>query len=232
MHNRVSSRLVICVLATAVALPCATSWSKGVPLPPPDASRGSIGIKIKVIPPAKMGSSHADAVYFVRVEADTDRFAAENVIPSNYSKGTHVYLLNAKPGRYVVVGCLFTMQAGGGDGKVMFAQPDIARTEVEVVPGKLVFAGDIDTSSSTKTEAADPAQSHYLRLIAPDAASKGFMSRAMAGGYVYIGTFKRFERGADAEGAFWAEAGQEHFKSDPAWTSAVLNRNNGATPGK
>ena len=208
-----------------IGLFASTSWSKSLPLPPPDESRGSIGIKIKVIPPAKIGSAHADVVYFVRVEEDADRFAAENVIPSNYSKGTHVYLLNAKPGRYVAVGCMFAMAGGGGggDGKVVFPRPDIARTEVEVVPGRLVFAGDVESSSSTKLGDADPAQSHYLRLIAADAATKNFMARAFTGGYVYTGAFKAFERGEAAAAAFWAEAGQQHFKNDPAWTSVMLD---------
>jgi len=214
-------------LIVGVVLATAPSWAK-LKLEPPDPARGSIGIKIKVIPPAKMGSSHADVVYFVRVEEERDRFAAENVIPSNYSKGTHVYLLNAKPGKYVAVGCVFNLAAGGGDGVVAFPKPDIARTEVEVAPGKLVFAGDIESSSSTKTDNADPAQSHYLRLISPEGAKHGFLGRAMTGNFMYIGGFKSFEREDPAESSFWAEAGQQHFKNEPAWTSAILNRKSGA----
>lgn len=220
MHAQSSFRTGVCLVA--IALFVTLSWSKSIPLDPPDESRGSIGIKIKVSPPAKMGSSHADQVYFVRVEEPDNRFDAESVIQSNYAKGSHVYLLNAKPGKYVAVGCLFSM-AGGGGGSVVFSQGDIARTEVEVVPGRLAFMGDIESSSSTKVESGDPAQSHYIRLISPEGSKHGFMARAFTGNYLYTGAFKVIERGADAASAFWAEAGQQHFKNEPAWTSVMLD---------
>jgi hypothetical protein len=96
--------------------------AKPLPLEAPDPARGVVGIRIKVIPPAKIGGNSADAVYFVRVVEEGDRFNSESLVHSNYSKGEHVYLLNAKPGRYVAVGCDFDMGPGGGRGSVAFSK--------------------------------------------------------------------------------------------------------------
>ena len=86
---------------------CATlsALAKTPTLEPPVPSRGAIGVKVKLIPHSQMGYFNADAVYFVRVVDDSDRFASDSLIPSTYSKGTNVYLLNARPGRYVAVAC-------------------------------------------------------------------------------------------------------------------------------
>ena len=194
------------------------AFAKPLPLEAPDAGRGVIGVKIKVIVPAKTGSNFADAVYFVRIMEEADRFGSESLINSNYSKGQHVYLLNAKPGRYVAVGCDIDMP-GGGRGSVVFAKAGIEQTEVEVAAGSVVFMGEIEAQSSTKTSESDEAQTHYLRLIAPKASNKGFMSRAMSGNYTYTASFKSVAR--DEATAFWGEATEKHFKNEPAWQARL-----------
>jgi len=195
--------------------------AKPLPLEAPDPGRGVVGVRIKVIPPAKMGSNSADAVYFVRVVEDGDRFDAESLIHSNYSKGQHAYLLNAKPGRYVAVGCEIDMGSGGGRGSVVFSKEGIRQTEIEVAAGSIVFMGEIEAQSSTKTSEADEAQAHYLRLISPSAANKGFMSRAMSGNYAYTASFKSVARDEATATAFWSEAIEKHFKNEPEWRSRI-----------
>ena len=195
----------------------------------PDPSRGVIGVKIKVIAPAKIGHGWADAVYFVRVVEDSDRLAAENFIPSNYSKGKNVYLLNAKPGRYVAVACMFEPAATGAHSTVVFSKADIPRTEIEVVPGGVVFMGVIEANSSSKMSESDEAQSHYLRLIAPTTAKKGFLARAFTYDYAYTATFKSLERDEAAEKGFWVDATDGHFNNEEAWWRIIAAMIDGCT---
>jgi len=211
----------VCWCSVFAILPTCVS-AKPLPLEAPDAERGVIGVKISVLPPARIGSTSASEVYFVRLTEDADRFHAESMINSNYSKGSHVYLLNAKPGRYVAVGCSFTMP-NGAQAAVVFDEADIVKTEVEIQPGSVVFMGDIDAQSSTKTKDSDEAQAHYLRMIAPTAANQTFMARAFTGHYVYTAVFKTIVRTDPAALEFWTEAGEKHFKNDPEWKSRVRN---------
>ncbi len=195
--------------------------AKPLPLEAPDPGRGVVGVRVKVIPPAKMGSNSADAVYFVRVVDEGDRFGAESLIHSNYSKGQHVYLLNAKPGRYVAVGCEIDMGAGGGRSAVVFSKEGIQQTEIEVAAGSTVFMGEIEAQSSTKTSEADEAQAHYLRLISPSAANKGFMARAMSGNFAYTALLKSVAKDEATATAFWSEATEKHFKNEPEWQTRI-----------
>ena len=200
------------------------SWAKPLPLEPPDPGRGIIGVKVKVFPPAQTGWSNADVVYFVRVVEDADRFGAEGVISSNYVKGGHIYLLNAKPGRYVAVGCKFVLGTAGDIGKAAFSKADILQSEVEVTAGGAAFMGAILAESSTNTQELDQAQAHYLPIIAPAAPSKGFGARAVPGDYAYTAVFTRIVRDQAAAKAFWNRAIAKHFKNEPAWSSGLAAR--------
>ena len=239
-------------MKTAIAVACGLfllvtiaplSSAKPMPLETPDPGRGIIGVRVKVIPPARIGSNYCDVVYFVRVVADADRFGAESLIDSNYTDDRDVYLLNAQPGRYVAVGCKLApkhapmapgvpvapgFQVGlsfsAGAATVTFAKADILQTEVEVRAGGVVFMGQIESRSSTKTGEADEAQAHYLQVIAPDAAHQGSVARAFSGQVVYAAAFKSIERGQAAETTFWDESIEKRFTNEPAWASRIAHR--------
>jgi len=204
--------------------------AKSVPVEAPDPGRGTIGITVNVIRPETTGSHPADAVYFVRVVEDADRFAAKSLIPSTYTKGKNVYLLNAEPGRYVAVACSFNAAADMGfagavdDAAVAFSEPDIVKTEVEVRAGAVVFMGAIEAQSATRTQEADGAQSHYLRMMGPTGATRDFLAQTRTEQLVYIAAFQHFERAPTAEAEFWGEAARRDFRKDPAWTSRIAGR--------
>jgi hypothetical protein len=191
------------------------------PLEPPDPGRGIIGLKVKVFPPAQTGWSAADVVYFARVVKDSDRFGAESVIRSNFVKGGHLYLLNAEPGRYVAVGCEFVLGTAGDVGRAAFSKADVAQSEVEVTAGGVVFMGAIVAESSTKTQASDPVQAHYLRIIGSAASSQGSMARAFSGVFDYTATFTSVARDPAAAKAFWNKAIAKHFKNYSAWSDGI-----------
>ena len=195
--------------------------AKGPPLPQPDPERGSIGVTIRAIPPAKIGKMTAIQVYFVRLAEGGDVLDAEYVIPSNYSKKKQVYFLNAKPGRYIAVAAKLS---GGGAGfkyDAFFSIETLPKMEVTVVPGKLVFMGDFLLNTSTKMKEADRAQSLFYRLILPDAARQGFMGRAFRGKAPYTATLKSVDKEAETEREFWSLARQKIFKKEPAWQEFV-----------
>ena len=220
---------LVCIGLVLLAAITPVSSAKPLPLEPPDPGRGIIGVKVKVFPPAQTGWGSADIVYFVRVLQDSDRFGAEGVISSNYVKGGQIYLLNAKPGRYVSVGCKFVLGTAGDIGKVAFSKADILQSEVEVTAGGVVFMGAILAESSTNTHEPDQAQAHYLRIIAPAAASKGFMARAFSADYAYTAVFTSIVRDRAVAKAFWNKAIAKHFKNEPAWSSGLAARS--LTPG-
>ena len=239
MKSAATIALTVMVLASLAP----RSWANSEPLEAPDPGCGIIGVSVKVIPPAKIGSNAADAVYFVRVVEDADRFTAESFIPSNYAMGRNVYLLNAKPGRYVAIGCRFVgnpapvgaaapaspgfhvgVAISPGPATVVFSKADILQTEVEVRAGAVVYMGEIKAQSSTKTRESDEAQTHYLPMISPTAAHQGFMARAFSGNLVYTAVFKSLVRGESAEADFWVGAIREDFKNEPRWTNRIAGR--------
>lgn len=239
MKTTIALACVLFVLVTIAPL----SSAKPLPLETPDPGCGIIGVRVKVIPPARIGGNYCDVVHFVRVVADADRFGAESLIDSNYTDDRDVYLLNAKPGRYVAVGCKLApkpapmgpsvpvapgFQVGlsfsAGAATVTFAKADILQTEVEVRAGGIAFIGRIEAHSSTKTGESDEAQAHYLQVLSPAAAQQGSVARAFSGHVVYTAAFKSIERGQAAEATFWDESIEKHFTNEPAWASRIAHR--------
>ncbi len=218
--NMLKGRYVPVVL-TSLLLLSTVAEAKGPPLPQPDPERGSIGVTIRAIPPAKMGKIAAVQVYFVRPAEDGDVLNAEYVIRTNYSNKKQIYFLNAKPGRYVAVAARLS---GGGTGfkyEAFFSMEMLPEMEVTVVPGKLVFMGDFLLNTSTKMKEADRVQSHFYRLISPDTARKGYMARTFIGKAPYTATLKSVDRGAEKEREFWSLAKQKVFNKEPAWQAFV-----------
>ncbi len=205
------------VVFTSLLLLSTFAEAKGPPLPQPDPERGSIGVTIRAIPPAKIGKMTAVQVYFVRPAEGGDALNAEYVIRSNYAKKKQVYFLNAKPGHYLAVAARLSGRGTGFKYEAFFSMEMLPKMEVTVVPGKLVFMGDFLLETSTKMEEADRAQSHFYRLISPEAASKGLMGRTFSGKAPYTATLKSVDKGAETERKFWSLARQKVFKKEPAW---------------
>ncbi len=182
-------------------------------LPPPDPGRGSIGVTIRAIPPMKIGRMTAVQVYFAR----RDVVNPEYVVSSNYSNKKQVYLLNAKPGRYVAVAARLRGTGAGFTYVAFFPMEMLPETEVTVVPGELVFMGDFLVQTSTKMDEVDPTQSYFYRLIWPEAANSGFLARTFSGQAPYTATLRRVTKTVEREHDFWSLAQRKVFKKEPAW---------------
>ncbi|MCZ6656011.1 MAG: hypothetical protein O7C67_01830 [Gammaproteobacteria bacterium] len=193
--------------------------AKRPPLPQPDPGRGSIGVTIRAVPPGKIGRLTAVQVHFARPAEGEDVLNSEYVVSSNYSNKKQVYLLNAKPGRYVAVAARLS---GGGAAtgfkyEAFFSKDMLSETEVTVVAGELTFMGEFLLQTSTKMAEADPVQSYFYRLISPEAARKGFLGRAFSGHAPYTATLKNVDKTVEDEHEFWSVAQRKAFKKEPAW---------------
>ncbi len=212
------------VVFTTLLLISTFAEAKGPPLPQPDPERGSIGVAIRAIPPAKFGKMTAVQVYFVRPAEGGDVLDAEFVISSNYSDKKQVYFLNAKPGCYVAVAARLKGSGMGLLYEAFFSMEMLPEMEVMVVPGKLVFMGEFLLNTSTKMGEADLVQSHFYRLMLPEAARQGFFGRTFSGKAPYTATLKSVDKGADTEREFSSLAEQKVFKNEPAWQDFVQMR--------
>lgn len=222
MLRKVWSKTALFVLPLLVTVSFAEAREPW--LPAPDPERGAIAVTVRGRFPLGQ-KSPALQVYFVRLGDEVDMYSAESVVPSDFSKKKQVYLLNAKPGRYVAVAARLEGPGTGlgmwGDYVVFFDRAMISRTEVEVTPGRIAFVGDLLVDLKVKMSEADEAQLHYLQLVEPGAARKGFTGRAMSGEYMYRGELIELDQTASTETAFWTLARGKIFKSAPDWSARI-----------
>jgi len=151
---------------------------------PANESAALIAIKVAL---DKEGET--ERLYFVRLE-DGETVIQDEVVSSNYFEDGYVYLLNAKPGRYVAVAAAKLTQKGHAPGPMtpvgggfsvgasynpgpresvtFFPAEMIEATLIEVKPGGVAFMGAWVLSTPWSPgigDGADPAQSHYFRLM-------------------------------------------------------------------
>ncbi len=207
---------------------CATT-----PLPPAviDSEKLSIiGISLKVRAPIKIFSNKPETVFFARIDEDKELFTKDNFIRSNYAKDGQVYLLNAKPGRYVAIGCFYKKTPAGqkstdfatsyaqrpSNFTTFFSEDLITLTDVTVGSGKVVFMGKFVVDSSAGLKNADATQAHYAEIIAPYAeigVTASIISSLLSieQDYYFTGSVHLDERDKQAEMTFLTNA-VKHFK--------------------
>jgi hypothetical protein len=167
--------------AISLALLIAAGCSSPVPRPVSDDS-AALGITVenRWAEPGHP-AEFPDTVYFVRLQGKEQLAAQRELIRSNFRKGNRVYLLNAKPGRYVAVAASETVvrEATRRDSDVLrgldtyrvftsyFDAPLIQGTEVEVGPGDFAVAGHFVVRIADDIEDGDESQRHFHRLVDP-----------------------------------------------------------------
>jgi len=219
------------LISCLVSLP---AWTQDLP----DMQKGSIAVSLRAWSPLGAKRLEAAEVFFVRIDADNDAYAAPEIITSNHEgKDGRVYLLNVEPGRYAVVG--YRTRGGNpllpADKQWIFAEKNlIDLTTVTVGPGQIAFAGEFVTGGTiwrSKSEdldkenayAADDAQVHYLTMMFPEAEEKSTFSRIYGKNPVYLGTnlpTRSPGRVAQAEEEFW-KAARKDKDLDTSWDSVT-----------
>jgi hypothetical protein len=149
------------------------------------------------------GHTQAEYAYFVRLD-ESETYAYDDPIRSNYRIGDYVYLFNAQPGRYAVIAAGYQRQSqgapmgssvglGGGfsmstsvtmtsSNAFMAYLPKtlIDKTVVTVGPAEVAFIGKI-VLDKTSWEEADDVQLHYYHLLAPGHEDFNFLVKAFSG---------------------------------------------------
>jgi hypothetical protein len=243
--------LAALVLASVVS---GSPRNKRLQLAGPDPLSGSIGVTIhrpkvnralefstKVLAGGSL-EQPAVEVFFVKLKDGNEPFDATDLIVSNYADKSHVYLLNAEPGRYVAVaaglgttdgpaiGVTVAGQVGGVPvtfgmtfgvtirANSFFSMEMISDTEVTVVPQEMAFMGDYVVSMDTKMKKqGDEAQAHYYRLLLPGMAEKSNFARNLGGQSVYRADIESVAKDIATERGFWTKSRDKVFKGNPGW---------------
>jgi len=217
-------------LAVASLALFATRPAEAAPrkIPAPDPARGAIGITLEY--DVKILHNHLAAleVYFVPVREDADRLAGESFVPTNFNvpNQRQSFLLNAPPGRYVVVAALMPSPNGRSlPFKAFLSAEMIPLSEVTVTAGGLAFAGEYLVTTSGRFEDADAAQAHYFPLIAPRAAQQATpFGQRLTGEAPYRASLATERRDAVRERVFWNAARTLVFKNHPDWLEVIGRR--------
>ncbi len=162
------------LLAAACSLP---------PAPAPlSEDSAAIGIRVETHWIGGSGvTEYPDKVYFIRLHGDGALGTQRDAVPSNYRKGRQVYLLNAKPGRYVVVassnaygrtGTRRSLDAlsGLGDYEVYTTYYDealIQKTAVEVKAGGFAVVGSFVVEMDREIRYGTRTQKHFYLVLEP-----------------------------------------------------------------
>jgi hypothetical protein len=219
------------VLGLLGVLSITSTAAKDLDIPDPDPGLGAIGVTIQSRGPVAISSRpHASVVFFVNVDEGVDMLRAEEVLASSFSAKNQVYLLNAKPGKYVVVGAYtpeFTSNAQNVNDmpstNIYFDHDMIPATEVTVQPGQIAFAGEIIVKVSVGMKHADETQTYYGQLLGNGAGVNVDVSvgRGITGFSVghltRAGTLQSLDKDPKTEREFWERAIKSVFKDEPSW---------------
>ena len=197
---------VSCLSCVAMALTACNTCDTGPPVPPQDPGSAAVAIRMDERAPWSLFASRNNHLYFVRLDdGPSDSLVRDSFIPSNFCRGDYFYLLNAPPGRYVVVG---SYNVDGDSKTFIFYDEELVRlTEVAVAPGSFSFIGELVVDTTGGFEGNDAVRRHYYQLAHP-----GFGGFNVMNPYdlVYGGYVDEAQREDDAHARFVREA-SSHF---------------------
>ncbi len=113
-------------------------------------------------------------VFFILLNEKDDLTKGTNYIASNYAEDDIAYLIDAKPGRYVVAAAEYdkaSVKTGGKYSEFEFFNKEaISATEIKVKPGEFSFMGIISLQNKVESLKSiqangDDAQKHYSKLL-------------------------------------------------------------------
>jgi hypothetical protein len=205
----------------------------GTALPRPRDDRGSIGVRVRL----RLDPTSSDKIYemflpgqkaktlrvhFARLgdnaKTSTDQewsrqlSATQTVVSSNFADAGQIYLLNAKPGRYVAVAATFGFASGlalADEAVGLFPVGLISQTEVVVDPGSMVFAGDFILRYEEGSYHAIHEQLAQALGVSP-------------GSWRVVG-LGRVKKDPEVETDFWNTSRRVVFAEAAAWAEFVPN---------
>ena len=195
MNLKNLKQLLAAIIAVVTLLSgCATTQ----PIPGMSNPQSSaIAIDLTLNAPIGVFSNKPAQVYFAKID-NQDGLLQQQVIRSNFVKDGRAYLLNARPGTYVVVGDFFLppMQVSKGTYTTYFSKELVEQTKVTVQENDFIFIGSYVVDDSVGLDGADEVQIHYKNILAP-AETTGLLGMSFSGAVHYRGTLR--ERKVDEQ---------------------------------
>jgi len=145
-------------------------------------------------------------VYFARIDGE-DGLLQQNIARSNYVKDGRAYLLNARPGTYVVVGAFFLppMQAARSTYTTYFSKELVEQSKVTIQENDFIFMGRYVVDTSVGLDGADEVQTHYKNVVAPGEAT-GVFAMSFAGAIHYRGALRERKSDEQTRSEFFQKA--------------------------
>ena len=181
-QDRIPHGGILLAAAMATLLAPVLSSCSSPAIAPREGNSGAIGITVEKRWAAGTGTAEMpEKVYFIRLREGTKLNKQKDLFPSNFRHGAQVYLLNAKPGRYVVVAASDSVALPGiprgldplrvlDDYQVYttyFDEALIRKTEVEVKPGEFIVAGNFMVSMKNTIYFGDKIQRYFHKVVHP-----------------------------------------------------------------
>lgn len=179
--------LFTAVIIATLLFGCATPH----PIPEMSQAQGSgLAIDITLKAPSGPFSNKPAQVYFAKID-NQDGVLQQQIIRSNFIKDGRAYLLNARPGTYVVVGSFFLLssQASRATYTTYFSKEIVDQSKVILRENDFVFMGSYVVQNSMGLDGADEVQSHYKNVIAPGEAT-GVLAMIFVGAVHYRGALR------------------------------------------
>lgn len=175
------ARAAVYAAAFAAALvPLLASCSRPGP-PPRSGNSGAIGIMVETGRADGKGQPlNSDKVYFIRLRENTELRKQTELYHSNFREGGQVYLLNARPGRYVVVAAsVFRTQPGAPTAldrvdatydnyridTTYFDEALVLQTTVAVRPDEFSVAGNYAVKTEHSVNFGGKIQRYFHRVV-------------------------------------------------------------------
>ncbi len=172
-------RVLAAVLFAAAGLVLG-DCSGGRPAGPLSGESSALGIRIETHwadPDA--ATEYPDTVYFIRVGEGAKAVAQRKILVSNHRAGNQIYLLNARPGRYMVVAASETVRSkapqssvrplGGLDEFRVFTSyfdgPLAEGTAIVLAPGAFRMVAWLSVEVDSDIEEGDETQLHFHPLV-------------------------------------------------------------------
>lgn len=208
-------------------IPACASLPK--PPVPDDNNSAVLGVRVKLNVTA-ISSLSPDRVYFVRVDEPGQPLKKGEIIHSNYKDDDVFYVLNAKPGYYMLSFYKHAVRMNSGGYittnrfTTLLSEHAALASKTRVESGKVVFMGDIKTDTSTNKDDSDEYQRYLVGSLqlknteVSDAILQALnpFSRNISY-YIWYGNSQGADTSTDSKSAFLINSRKTFEKT--AWSS-------------
>jgi hypothetical protein len=132
---------------------------------PSNGNNCILGVSLSIKAPLSIFSNEPYTVYFVKIDEKGSNYNGTAIRPSNYKNGSYRYLVNAEPGKYIIVAGTHS-DKNGSSYNTFFNKQVIDASMVVAKPGSVKFMGEIVVKTSTGiAKSGDEAQLHYYGIL-------------------------------------------------------------------